>query len=83
MITDEKKDIENRDTLASISQELMIGDFMLMSNGEKNQHANRMPGPLAETLEAVIGAIFLDGGYDKTMKVITSWKGFAMLSQLI
>ena len=33
-------------------------------------------GVPAETLEAVIGAIFLDAGYDKTMKVITSWKGF-------
>ena len=76
MITNEKKDIENRDILASISQRLMIGDFMLMSNGEKNQHANIMPGPLAENLEAVIGAILLYGSYDKTMKVITSWKGF-------
>ena len=75
-ITDDRIAIENRATLASISQELMIGDFMLTSNGEEKENANRMPTPLAETLEAVIGAIFLDAGYDKTMKVITSWKGF-------
>jgi ribonuclease-3 len=74
-ITDEKKEIENRDILASISQELMIGNFMLMSNGEKIQHANEMPTPLAETLEAVIGAIYLDAGYDTSMKVIKKWKG--------
>jgi len=75
-ITDEKKEIENRNTLALISQELMIGNFMLMSDGEKIQHANEMPKPLAETLEAVIGAIYLDGGYDTSMKVIKKWKGF-------
>ncbi len=43
---------------------------MLMGNGEKLQHANEMPTPLAETLEAVIDAIYLDRGYDKAMKVI-------------
>lgn len=75
-ITDEKKEIENEKTLAVISQELMIGNFMLMSNGEKIQHANKMSKPLAETLEAVIGAIYLDGGYDTSMKVIKKWEGF-------
>lgn len=74
-ITDDKKKIENRDVLASISKELMIGDFMLMSNGEKIQRANEMPTPLAETLEAVVGAIYLDRGYDKSMEVIKKWKG--------
>jgi dsRNA-specific ribonuclease len=34
-ITDEKREIENRDILASISKDLMIGKFMLMSNGER------------------------------------------------
>lgn len=78
-ITDEKKEIENRCTLASISKELMIGEFMLMSNGERIQLANEKPTPLAETLEAVIGAIYLDDGYDSCMIVIKKWKGFERL----
>lgn len=78
-ITDEKKEIENRGTLASISKELMIGKFMLMSNGESIQQANEKPTPLAETLEAVIGAIYLDDGYDSCKKVIKKWKGFERL----
>ena len=78
-ITDEKLKIENRDRLASISQELMIGKFMLMSNGERIQHADKKPTPLAETLEAVIGAIYLDSNYDTCMKVIKKWKGLEQL----
>lgn len=74
-ITDDKKEIENRDVLATISKELMIDDSMLMSNGEEKQRANEMPTPLAETLEAVIGAIYLDSDYETSMEVIKKWKG--------
>lgn len=75
-ITDEKKKIEDRKTLASISQELKMGSFMQMSNGEKNKCANEKPKPLAETLESVIGAIYRDAGYDKCMEVVVEWSGF-------
>ncbi len=74
-ITDNKKEIENRDILASIGQELTIGDFMLMSNGEEIERANEKPRPLAETLEAIIGAIYLDSDFETSMEVIKKWEG--------
>jgi dsRNA-specific ribonuclease len=38
-----------------------------------------MPTSLAETLEAIIGAIYLDSDYDTSMKVIIKWKGLERL----
>lgn len=47
-----------------------------MGAGERKQKANEEPKILAETLEALIGAIYLDGGYDAAKDVITKWFKF-------
>jgi len=69
-ITRKKEDLENVAALAKISRELEIGDYIILGVGEKKQRAHEVQSVLAETLEAVIGAIYLDGGYDTAKKVI-------------
>lgn len=81
IITDDKNDIVNKEALASISQELNIGNYMLMSNNEKDNEANTKPRPLAETLEAIIGAIYLDSDFETSMNKVTKWKGFERLTE--
>lgn len=54
--------------LAKIGQKLKIGDYLLLSRGERASGGNRNPTLLANTLEAIIGAIFLDQGL-KNLKV--------------
>jgi NCAIR mutase (PurE)-related protein len=70
-ITEKKRDLEREEALAQIGRTLGIGESILLGAGEKKQRAHEEPYVLAETFEAVIGAIYLDGGYDTTKKVIT------------
>ncbi len=72
-ITTQKKGLEREETLAKVGQNLSIGSFIKLGAGERKQMANEEPNVLAETLEALIGAIYLDGGYDASKEVITKW----------
>ncbi|MBE0522636.1 MAG: dsRNA-specific ribonuclease [Candidatus Methanoperedenaceae archaeon] len=72
-ITKQKIHLEREENLARISLSFGIGSFINMGIGEKKQKANEEPYVLAETLEAVIGAIYLDGRYDECRKTIINW----------
>jgi ribonuclease-3 len=72
-ITREKIGLERKETLTKISQDLGIGQFINVGVGEEKQKANEEPKVLAETLEALIGAIYLDGGFNASKEVITEW----------
>jgi ribonuclease-3 len=72
-ITTKKQKLEREETLAEIARQLSIGQFIKLGIGEKKQQANEEPKVLAETLEAIIGAIYFDGGYDKVKDVISKW----------
>jgi NCAIR mutase (PurE)-related protein len=71
-ITRKKIELEREESLAKICCELGIGESIMLGAGEKKQRANEEPYVLAETFEAVIGAIYLDGGYDTAKKIITN-----------
>jgi len=72
-ITSEKIRLEREEGLARISQNLGIREFIKLGIGEEKHRANEEPKVLAETLEALIGAIYLDGGYSASKKIITIW----------
>jgi ribonuclease-3 len=72
-ITSKKKRLERKETLAKIGQSLSIGPFIKLGVGEEKHKANEEPKVLAETLEALIGAIYLDGGYGASKEAITEW----------
>ncbi len=72
-LTVKKMELERKESLAEIGKSLGIGQFILLGTGEKKQRANEEPYVLAETLEAVIGAIFLDAGYEPTREVVARW----------
>jgi len=50
-------------TLSEIAQSLQIGDALNLGEGELKSAGWRRPSILADALEALIGAIYLDGGY--------------------
>ncbi len=49
-------------TLCSFSRQLEIGDFLLLGKGEKANGGASRPSILADAFEAVLAAIYLDGG---------------------
>jgi len=60
----------NSRMLAEISDRLGFNDFLLLSKGEKQDIGRARQFILANTFEAVIGAIYLDQGFDKTEEFV-------------
>ncbi len=56
--------------LARISQNLGLGQLLLLSRGEDLNQGRQNPNILADLLEAVIGAIYLDQGLNKTKQFV-------------
>ncbi len=57
-------------SLVRLATKLKIGECLLLGRGEDLSGGSTKPGLLADTLEALFGAIFLDGGYGAASKVI-------------
>jgi ribonuclease-3 len=53
-----------RESLAVLARELMLGEFLFLGGGEQKSGGFRRDSILADALEAVIGAVHLDGGFE-------------------
>lgn len=51
-----------REALAHVAELIQLGDFVRLSRGEEGAGGQRNPSLLADTCEAVIAALYLDGG---------------------
>tara|TARA_B100000965_G_scaffold405101_1_gene437866 strand:+ start:5166 stop:5840 length:675 start_codon:yes stop_codon:yes gene_type:complete len=60
----------NKDTCYNISHFLSLGDFILLGSTEISSKGNEKISILADVCEALIGAIYLDGGYLESKKFI-------------
>jgi len=56
--------------LHSIALELELGDYLLLGKGEEQTNGRKKPSILTDALEALIGAIYLDGGFTDALRVI-------------
>ncbi len=50
-------------TLAKLGDQLKLGEYLRMGKGEEKTGGRQKQALLANTLEALIGAVFFDGGY--------------------
>lgn len=62
-------------TLTKIAQSLELGPFLLLGPGELKSGGSRRDSILADGVEAVIGAIYLDGGLDACKERVLAWFG--------
>ena len=69
-LTNLRSNLVRTSTLAQIATQLKIGQNLLMSRGEKSAGGEKNQSLLANALEAVIGAIFLDQGVAKAESFI-------------
>jgi ribonuclease-3 len=60
----------NQDTLAKVARRLGLGEAIRLGEGELRSGGDQRASILADALEAVIGAVFLDGGFDAARAVI-------------
>lgn len=57
-------------TLAAIARELNLSEHLIVSEGERLTGGHQRPGALEDACEAIIGAVYLDGGLDAAAGVI-------------
>jgi len=60
----------NREALAERAREIHLGKELSLSRGEDRNDGRNRPSALADAFEAVVGAIYLDGGFIKVKKFI-------------
>jgi len=61
------------ETLAIIAREFDLGDFLLLGSGELKSGGHRRDSILADTVEALIGSMYLDSGLEAARERILSW----------
>ena len=69
-LTSLRSALVNADTCSRVAQTLGTNEFLLLSKGEAKDTGRARQYILANTLEAIIGAIYLDQGYDVAKKFI-------------
>lgn len=60
----------NKSTLAEIGRELGIDEHLILGRGERRSGGSHRSAGLADAVEALIGAVFLDGGYEPARLLI-------------
>lgn len=69
----------NGEQLAAIGAELKLGELLHMSESEEDQGGRTNASNLEDACEAVLGALYLDGGLKAVKKLITQyWKPLAL-----
>lgn len=62
-------------TLAVIAKEIDLGDYITLGEGELKSGGFRRASILADAFEAVIGAVYLDAGFERTNQLILQLYG--------
>jgi ribonuclease-3 len=65
-----KARIVSETALARVARRLEIGHYLLLGRGEEITQGRTKPSLLANALEAILAAIYLDGGLDAASRVI-------------
>jgi ribonuclease III len=69
-LTKARAHMVNRSTLAERARSLNVGEVLIMSRGEETTGGRDRDSALADAFEAIIGAIFLDGGLEAARQFV-------------
>jgi len=61
------------ETLAQIAREFDLGDCLILGEGEMKSGGRKRQSILADTVEALIGAIYLESGFEPCAERIRAW----------
>jgi ribonuclease III len=64
--------IVNESGLCMVARYLELGEYILLGKGEEMTNGREKPSILADTMESVLGALYLDAGFEKTLSIITT-----------
>ncbi len=69
-LTQARAQLVNRATLAQHGNALQLGSHLVLSRGEETSGGRQRPSTVADAFEAVVGAVFVDAGYDRARGLI-------------
>jgi len=62
----------NEQALSELAKNFQLGDFLLLGKGEESSGGRNKRSILSNTFEALMAAIYLDSGYEKTYRLISN-----------
>ena len=65
-----RANLVRQDALHRLATSLKLGDFLRLGEGELKSGGSQRPSILADGVEALIGAVYLDGGFEAAQSVI-------------
>jgi ribonuclease-3 len=63
----------NRDTLATLAKHFALGSYLILGPGELRSGGHERQSILSCAMEAIIGAVYLDGGFEAAKDKILKW----------
>jgi ribonuclease III len=72
-LTSIRSALVNATTCAEVAKEIDVNDYLLLSKGEAKDTGRARQYILANALEAIIGAIYIDSGYENTRDFILKY----------
>lgn len=70
VLTKLRASVVSKSALAQVAQRLKLGEFLLFSRGEESSGGRERASNLADALEAVVGAVYLDAGHDRARELV-------------
>ncbi len=67
-----RANLVRQDTLAALAEDLSLGRYLRLGAGEQRSGGRERPSILADAVEAIIGAVYLDGGFDAAATLVRS-----------
>ena len=69
-LTKARAQLVNRRTLAEHGRRLGLGECLILSRGEDLNGGRERPSTLADAFEALLGAVFIDGGFESVQEFV-------------
>ena len=81
VLSKRRADIVCERSLSQVAKEIGLGEFILLGKGEDQGGGRNKSSILADTVEAIIGAIVIDGGVSEAERVVLDlFKQYILLS---
>ena len=68
-----RSNLVKQDSLHSLAHKLGLSHCMRLGEGEAKSGGAKRPSILADSLEALLGAVYLDAGYDTAQRIAKTW----------
>ncbi len=69
-LTKSRAALVNESSLVEVAKELGLSQYIILGRGERNSGGADKPSILADTVEALIGAVYIDGGLSEAKRIV-------------